>query len=495
MSKVVAIQTEPKAKNNVYYIHCLIGVVIMFGFGMITPISPLTLVGMKVLGIFISLLYLWTFVGFIWPSLIGLIALGISGYAPFRDVLLNGFGNTIPILLLFAMILFGAIHEAGVTKYISRWFLTRKIINGRPVVFSFIFIYCAFVIAALSASVVPGWLLMWSILYGLLNEVGYKKGDKYSTLMVIGVFFGSISAQAIKPFIGSALMMLGAFEQASKTTIEYAPYMLFGFIMSTLGIIIYCLLIKFVFKPDMSKIADISVDRFEKDKLPPMNLQQKILFYSIFAYIALVVLPGILPASVPGVALLNNLGAWGVVIAFVAGLVLIKINNKPILNLKEIISKHVAWDIYLFLVVMMPISSALSAKETGINGFLVNIFNPILGGHSALTFSIILLIVGVIITQVGNNAIMGMLLMPIIFSFGTELGLNIPALTTVLIFAMHYAMILPSGSPGAAMAFGNKEWLEPKQVMGYGSVVVICMTILYLVIGLPLSGVIFNMFV
>jgi len=85
-------------------------------------------------------------------------------------VIKTAFGDTVPVLVLFAMILFGAIQHAGITKYISRWFLTRKIINGKPVMFSFIFIYCAYVIAALSANILPALLLMWSILYGVLVD-------------------------------------------------------------------------------------------------------------------------------------------------------------------------------------------------------------------------------------------------------------------------------------------------------------------------------------
>jgi len=83
---------------------------------------------------------------------------------------------------------------------------------------------------------------MWSILYGVLDTVGYKKGDKYTTLMVIGTMFGAISGQAAKPFTGSALMVVGAFEKVANQPMEYLPYMTFGLIMSTLGIIVYSLL-------------------------------------------------------------------------------------------------------------------------------------------------------------------------------------------------------------------------------------------------------------
>jgi len=144
MSDLVTTNLAPKKGNNTAYtIHCIIGIVVMFGLGMLEPFEPVTPVGMQVLGIFLGCIYLWSFAGILWPSLLGIVALGISDYAPMGTVIKTAFGDTVPVLVLFAMILFGAIQHAGITKYISRWFLTRKIINGKPVMFSFIFIYCA----------------------------------------------------------------------------------------------------------------------------------------------------------------------------------------------------------------------------------------------------------------------------------------------------------------------------------------------------------------
>lgn len=45
------------SKDLKYCIYTLIGLFFMFGFGMLPPIPPLTPVGMKVLGIFIAVLF------------------------------------------------------------------------------------------------------------------------------------------------------------------------------------------------------------------------------------------------------------------------------------------------------------------------------------------------------------------------------------------------------------------------------------------------------
>lgn len=483
-------KVQLKNKNTTYYIHCLIGFLFMFGFGNLPPIAPITPLGMKVFGIFIGCIYMWSFLSSTWPSIIGMIALGISGYAPLKTVLLNSFGDTTTLLVLFAMILFGAIDQSGATKYVSRWFLTRKIINGRPVVFSFIMMYTAYVLSALG-STLPAILFMWAVLYNLLADVGYKKGDKYSTLMVIGVLFGAICGQAFKPFAGSPLMMIASFEKVAGVQIDYLSMMIFGFVMSTLAIILYSLLMKYIFKPDMSKIADISVERFKEDKLQPMTLQQKIYMGSLFGFMILVVLPSILPKSIGFIKVLNQIGPHGVAMAFVAILCMVKLDDKPLLNFKEIVGRHVTWDVVLLVAMAMVISTALTADATGISPFLLQTLNPLLGNHSPMVLTAIMAIFCILITQVANNAVMGVLLMPIMYTFAMQNGTNPTAVAAIMVYTLHMAFITPAASPYAAVLFGNKDWLEGKDITKYGTIVMLSMLALYLVVGIPLANMLF----
>ena len=85
-----------------YYIHSLICVVIMFGFQFIPPFTDsITQTGMDALGIFLGVLYGWTFVSMIWPSLLGMVACGFTGLMTVQDSFLQGFGADIVIITLF----------------------------------------------------------------------------------------------------------------------------------------------------------------------------------------------------------------------------------------------------------------------------------------------------------------------------------------------------------------------------------------------------------
>jgi sodium-dependent dicarboxylate transporter 2/3/5 len=365
------------------------------------------------------------------------------------------------------------------------------VINGKPVVLSRIFIYATYVMAALSANILPALLFMWAILYSVLDDVGYKKGDKYTAIMVIGAMFGAISGQAAKPFTGSALMIAGAYEKVSGAQLDYLHYMLFGFILSSLGIIAYALLIKFIFRPDMSKIKDISIERFQRDPLPAMDLRQKIMMASLFGYLVLVLLPSILPKSIGAVALLVKMGPLGVVIMFIVGLSLFKLEGKPIINFKEVAGKYIIWDVYLLVAMAMAISGAMTADVTGITGFLQRYLDPILGGHSYFVFALILVLFGLGITQFANNGVMGVLLMPVIKAFVEQTGGNFEATATLIIFAMHIAILTPAASPYAAILYGNKDWVSQGEVVKYGLVVIIMAMLLFTLVGVPVMKIIY----
>ena len=478
-------------KYLTYVFHCVIGICCMFGFGYLPAISPITPAGMRILGVFIGSIYMWSFLDILWPSLLGLVALCLTGYAPMGTIMQTSFGDSVSILIILSMVLFGAIQDADVTNYISRWFLTRKIINGRPIMFSFIFIFCTYVLAALSASILPAILFMWAILYGVLSDVGYQKGDKYTILMVIGTYFGAMVGHGAKPFVATGLILTGAFTKVTGVDIPYLAYMLYGIIMAVLSIIVYCLMMKYIFRPDTSKIASISAEHFEKDVLPPMKTKQKILFISLFAFLFLMLIPSILPKDIWCIALLNNIGNNGIALMFLGVLCMVHVDGEPIIDFKKIASKYVSWDIFCLVALVMVISSALTDESTGITAFLTVILNPILGGKSPFIFAVFVLGFALVFTNFTNNTVLGVMILPVLYSYTQINGANLVGISVAMIFMVHYAIITPAASIYSAVLHGNNEWVDSKQVVAYTSIVLVFIFLLRIIVGLPLANVMF----
>lgn len=166
-----------------YWVHTVIGLLLMFGIQFIPPIEPITEIGMQLGGIFIGAIYLWSTVGIFWPSLLGIIAVGFTDYADMYTMF-NAFAGYLPLMMLFGMMMAGALGECGLTQYIGRWFLTRKLINGHPFAFNFFIMLAMFFVSGF-VDPLMALLVLWPTMYEILDEVGYKKEDTYSKILLL----------------------------------------------------------------------------------------------------------------------------------------------------------------------------------------------------------------------------------------------------------------------------------------------------------------------
>lgn len=175
----------PKKKVNMVYIHCLIGLGIMFLIRYLPMSLPeITPVGKQILGIFVGTLYLWTTVDPIWSSLLCIFMVGISDYAPMGSVLSTTFGNPTVVQMFFLMIIMNSLQVNRLSAYIGRFFLTRKIIIGRPWVFTAVLFVGSVLIAAFVGCFAPIFLF-WPILYDIFEDIGMEKKETYPTLMIV----------------------------------------------------------------------------------------------------------------------------------------------------------------------------------------------------------------------------------------------------------------------------------------------------------------------
>lgn len=253
-----------------YLCHCGIGLLLMFGFGYLPAMDPITPLGMQITGIFFGLIYLWTTVDTVWPSLLGLVALALTGFISMNDAFAQSFGSNQVILLVGILALVGAINENGICNYIGRWFVTRKIINGRPWVFTamiFLGVYILTILTSADTAI----FLFWPILYGLFKEIGYKEGDKYATLMIIGVVMVGLFGFAAMPFRGVVLLLITNFESIAGVTINPIGYLSVSLVLAVFLIGGLVLMMKYVYRPDVTLLKAVRTEMFEKEKLPPMS--------------------------------------------------------------------------------------------------------------------------------------------------------------------------------------------------------------------------------
>ena len=78
---------ERRRYNPVKILNTAITLGLMYGVGLLPPFSALTPVGMKLLGVFLGVVYGYSTCGVIWPSLFAIIAFGLSGYTSMGDAI------------------------------------------------------------------------------------------------------------------------------------------------------------------------------------------------------------------------------------------------------------------------------------------------------------------------------------------------------------------------------------------------------------------------
>ena len=488
--------TSKKLKDYLMYVHIAIGIFLMFGFAHVfNPVLEITPLGMQIMGVFLGAVYLWTFVSIIWPSVLGIIALAFTDAFPNAQAALSSaFGDIQPIVIFFTLLLFGALEHLGVSRYIARWFLTRKIINGRPYVFCFVLFFCTYVVSMVTTPA-AGVLLMWAVLYATLREVGVARIDKFSSFMVFGIFWAGITGQATVPFTTSSLALVGVYNRITGEVMPYVPYLIFGLIMGMIVLTTLTLMMKYFFRPDVSKLTAVDIEMFDRDPLPPMDLRQKICFYTLPSFLLTVMVPTLFDTGVWIVLdWLKLLDVWGVAALHVVFLLLVHIDGKPVLDLPEVMHKYFAWPVYFCVALALALSAQITRPEMGILDSTIVVFQPLLGTDSPFAFMSIILTITVTITQLTNNVIIGAMVMPLIYGFGTPLGLDLAAAVCIMIFVVHIATLLPGSTAFTPLLWSNRDWISPAQIWAYSIPMIIVSLILYIVIGIPLVNFVFSLF-
>ena len=168
-------------RNMKVYIHACIIVGIMILAHFIPAPAPITPLGVQIIGIFIGMIWGWCTCGMLWPSIIGIVMLGMTDYAASPEA---SFGmmlthNTV-ISMFVAFIVLAYVNNSGLMNVIAQWLVTRKFAAGKPWLFMTFF----FTMLMLIAGVFNGVILIiiaFNFILPVLKDMGYTKDDLLPT--------------------------------------------------------------------------------------------------------------------------------------------------------------------------------------------------------------------------------------------------------------------------------------------------------------------------
>lgn len=468
------------------FIHVIIMMSLILFFRYIPPIRAVTPLGMETLGIFAGIIYGWSTLGMIFPSFIGIIAFGFLEGNTVATSVTSAFGNRITIIILLLFLVSALIEQSGLSDWIARWCVTRKFSAGKPWVIAIMFCIAGSVIAA-TVNLFASVILMWNVFYSFCEQIGYKKGDLYPSLVLMAILYCCTMAGGLFPFLGLSFLVVGQLQNFLGLGINFFSFTVMMFILTITAATIYFLILKFIFKPDVSNITSGNADFFQQE-VPPLTGHQKLVAALLFALIVLLFLPGILPNTLPWVALLKSMDISGVALLILSVYYVLTLGHKDVVPFKSL-AQGLSWEMIFMFATVTPLTAAVNNPDSGILLFVQESMSGILNGLTPTVFTIVLFIAGSIITQFANNSVIMMIIGPIMFSLGSVVGANPFVLTVLAAFCLNVAFIMPASSGPAAMGFSN-AWIGSKNCYIQG-VIIFVLNLLVTFIGIPLANMVF----
>ena len=466
-----------------FYIQAIIIIGIMFGFGFIPPIEPITAQGMRVIGILLACIYAWTIGSQIWPSLLALIALGFMPGNTITSVFSSAFGNQTLLMVLFCLIFCACVEKSGLLSVIANFILTRKFAKRGPWWLAFAF-FAASCIGSMFFGQPAVSIFLWAIFWDIIPRAGLKPKTPYVAMVMIGI--------TLVGYLGSAILPFGAFLQigvAIMTAInpefvmDYLAYCTLDAIICIIMVPALTLFFKLICPKFEYKIVE---DILNGAKIE-FNLIHKITLAAVLLVTIVLFAPSILPKGTALYTFISNFGVIGGMCGTSILLMLIVINDHTIGDIGEAMKNSIPWDLYFLLSAALAISTAITADGTGVTPFLKEIFTPLLADKTTIIFLAILTFVGVIITNALNNIVTMTLLIPTSLVFAGAYGVSSGLIVSLFAIILYQGLVLPSGSILGALLHGCKDWLTAKQIYIYASAGELLLAVVMSFIGMPIA--------
>lgn len=477
------------AGNKKQIIHIIITIVLMFGIGLLPPVSQLTESGMKTLGILLGTVWGITFCQVAWPCLLGLAALFIYQVAPIGTIFSTGMGNDSVMTMIFFFMVAAVLEENGIVQFLSAWLLSRKIIKGRPWLFSYFIIAGTMLVAATGVGFAT-LIIFFGILIDICNLYGVKPYTKYPTVMFMGICIGGLAASSFWLFVGNPLFVNSMLIAISggAVALNFGLYALFSFAIWLILAAAYVLVCKYLLKIDLGAMANIDDSVVNKAHLI-LNKRQKVTLAYLVLLLVIYCGKGFVPASSSLGQYLGFFGATGPLLIILALMAITQVDGQAIANIPDAARKGVAWDTVFLSGALLSIATIMMTTDTGVDRSILALLGPIFEGKGTVFMCVIICVISIILTNFMANTTVGLMFTPVIFSFSQTMGFEPLPMIAMLLISITIAYVTPAASPFAAILFGYSNWVRPADIYKYGVITCIFMVIVLLVVGIPLSNI------
>jgi di/tricarboxylate transporter len=475
-------KVKPQGMSNISVIHLMISLFFMFIFGRICPTwSTVTRMGVQGISILIGAIWLISNrFGLVFTSFVGMFAVVASGYLTGNAILATTLGSDVVFQLILVFVFVYAISETGADAVLARWMISRKSLNGKPVLFSVVFMISITLLAAIVSSL-GAFMFSVAMINSIAKATGYEEKSQWKKTMMTGAICTSSIGGAILPFKGLSLLIFNMFTvgiKASGIQINQVAYMGSALIAGLLFSLAFGLSVGPLFRVDFAKLREADVAAITREGGTKMNKAQVIVMLSFFVGFLYSIAMIWVPKTSPNYPMLAGVGQGFWFMIILVGLSLIHIDGKPIINIDQIIGKAVNWGIVFAVCLFTVVGMMIADKTVGIQSWLGNILAGVFGNMSFPVFMITLVLATILLTNFFSNTatavIIGTLTAPFILQYATSAGINPNAVIPAVVMSASCAY-LTMGAGGSSPLYLGLDCMkgENKWVWTYGLIALI----------------------
>ena len=434
---------------------------------MLIPMEGLSYSGHAAIALLVFAVIMWASeaVHLAVTSLIILFIQPLIGVESFDNAVI-GFANPIIFLMIGGFIMAEAIRKSGLAKRLTYGMLNK--FGTTPDRSIFVAVFSTGILSAWIENVVAFAMLL-PIIKEIIPLMGVDDPEKgksnFAKAMILGASYGSL-AGGFGTEIGTAPNLMAA----AYTHIPFANWMVFGFPLAIIMMLVIWKLLGRVFKPEVKGIIGGTKTINDKmESLGSMTRTEKITLVILLFTIGLWITASWTGINSYSVALI------GAVLFLVF----------KIIDWKEA-QWGVDWGLIIFFGGALSLGAAL--LQTGAAEWLIKDIVALLGNDpSTILIMVVLMIIAVCITQVMSNIALAAILVPLSVTLASAQGHPVGTYAVPVAIACSLSFMLPMADPTVAMAYGS-GYVKIKEILKAGvPLVVIGIIITIIVLMSPLA--------
>lgn len=446
-----------------FFINTCIVLFLLFVFGKLPAVGGMTQQGMQVIGVFAGTIFGWVTIGIGWPSLLGVVALGMTDFYTMSDLLALALGSQMITMILCLLLISAFVQQAELTDMILHSLLGLKCAQGKPFLILFFFLLAGFFASILSHCLAV-LIIFLELFRNMMKKTGIEPYSSAVPCFFVGMAYAFALGDIALPFKTTAIVGIGAYEAATGTPMNFAAFTVFIFPFCIFLIATYVLSAKYLFRCDLGCLQSYALDPSQKVE---MTTRKKISLLAVIIALLLLLLPNILPAGNIVSDTIRQMGIGGLGLTIVAVLLMVRVDGEPLMDLKKT-SSYFSWDVLFMLAFLVPVASALASDQAGIKALLMSGTTAFLQEIPSWLLVLSIVTTGAFITNFSNNTVVCGVFVPIACMLTPMLNLNPQIITSLIIAASCIAIFFPAASPLSAVLFSQKELVTFRQQCGLG---------------------------